>query len=349
MKAIKCEMCNSSDVVKQDGFFVCQSCGTKYSVEEAKKLMVEGTVKIDTSDELANLYEIARRAKEDNNTENAHKYYDMILAKDPSSWEANFYTVYYQAMNCKIGEIQTAATRVCNCLKNVLRLVKDNVPEAEQNSILNELNLRVIGISGMLSSAAVNHYNGIGDSIRSNYRGELNMRCIAAANALVEFGVLVVSLFGDDAGKSYAVPAWKMAIPIYEQMEVDDITAHFDLIRALKVKIARYDEGMKEKLEREYVNHINSLVIERSRFKFTCGTIFWAVLAVVLMIADRILRGPNPPGMTGAFLLILGFISAAIAVICFVSLSPSQAVIDKNIKRKKELEAKLEELKNGKI
>jgi len=26
--------------------FVCQHCGTKYSVEEAKKLMIEGTVDV---------------------------------------------------------------------------------------------------------------------------------------------------------------------------------------------------------------------------------------------------------------------------------------------------------------
>ena len=37
-------MCGSTDLMKQDGVFVCQSCGTKYSVEEAKKMMVEGNV-----------------------------------------------------------------------------------------------------------------------------------------------------------------------------------------------------------------------------------------------------------------------------------------------------------------
>ena len=39
-------MCGSTDIIKQDGVFVCQSCGTKYSVEEAKKMMVEGTVSV---------------------------------------------------------------------------------------------------------------------------------------------------------------------------------------------------------------------------------------------------------------------------------------------------------------
>ena len=57
MKAIKCELCGSGDLVKQEGVFVCQHCGTKYSLEEARKLMVEingtvdvqGTVKIDNT------------------------------------------------------------------------------------------------------------------------------------------------------------------------------------------------------------------------------------------------------------------------------------------------------------
>ena len=46
MKRLTCEMCGSTDLMKQDGVFVCQSCGTKYSIEEAKKMMVDGTVEV---------------------------------------------------------------------------------------------------------------------------------------------------------------------------------------------------------------------------------------------------------------------------------------------------------------
>ena len=42
MKQLTCEMCGSTELLKQDGVFVCQICGTKYSVEEAKKMMAEG-------------------------------------------------------------------------------------------------------------------------------------------------------------------------------------------------------------------------------------------------------------------------------------------------------------------
>ena len=64
MKRLTCEMCGSTDLVKQDGFFVCQTCGTKYSVEEAKKMMIEGTVdvqgtvKVDRSDNMVWRYQM---------------------------------------------------------------------------------------------------------------------------------------------------------------------------------------------------------------------------------------------------------------------------------------------------
>lgn len=49
MKQLTCEMCGSTDLLKQDGVFVCQTCGCKYSVEEAKKMMIEGTVDVSGS------------------------------------------------------------------------------------------------------------------------------------------------------------------------------------------------------------------------------------------------------------------------------------------------------------
>ena len=39
MPVIICELCGSNDIQKQDGLYVCQHCGTKYTVEEAKKLI----------------------------------------------------------------------------------------------------------------------------------------------------------------------------------------------------------------------------------------------------------------------------------------------------------------------
>lgn len=80
MKRLICEMCGSTDLVKQDGVFICQSCGTKYSVEEAKKMMIEGTVevqgtvRIDKSKNFMNLYQMACDAIRDGNFDSAYNY-----------------------------------------------------------------------------------------------------------------------------------------------------------------------------------------------------------------------------------------------------------------------------------
>ena len=144
MKRLTCEMCGSTNLVKEDGVFVCQSCGVKYSVEEAKKMMVEGvvevtgTVKIDSTDELAKFYQIARRAKSEGNIENAARYYDLILQKKPDDWEAYFYSVYYQTMSVSLDNIQSAAISMKNCAASTVQMIKNDV-KTDQNKVVEEI------------------------------------------------------------------------------------------------------------------------------------------------------------------------------------------------------------------
>lgn len=179
MKALTCEMCGSTNLIKEDGVFVCQSCGTKYSVEEARKMMVEGTVdvkgtvKIDTSSELQNLYEVARRAKDSDNNEQAEKYYDQILVKDPSSWEANFYVVYFKAMSCRIIEITSAANSISNCIAPVMELVKKNIQDdKKQADVINEIYLRCNLIAQMFFGGSKSHLDSMDWEIRGDYKSE---------------------------------------------------------------------------------------------------------------------------------------------------------------------------------
>lgn len=194
MKPLTCEMCGSTNLLKQDGVFVCQSCGTKYSVEEAKKMMVEGTVevqgtvKIDTSSELANLYQIARRAKESNNSENAQKYYDMILVKDPNSWEASFYVGYFSAMQCKIGEISLAAQKVTDSFAPTIELIKSHLSPEEKDKAIIEITEQSANLALMLFNAAYSQYEGIDGTVRSQFSGEYMNHCYCAANILFAWG-----------------------------------------------------------------------------------------------------------------------------------------------------------------
>lgn len=66
MKQLKCEMCESTEVLKMDGIFVCQTCGTKYSVEEAKKMMMETetTIVVKNTVQVENLLNLANSSFE---------------------------------------------------------------------------------------------------------------------------------------------------------------------------------------------------------------------------------------------------------------------------------------------
>lgn len=254
MKALTCEMCGSTNLIKQDGVFVCQSCGTKYSIEEAKKMMVEGTVdvkgtvKVDVSDELKNLYEVARRAKDSDNSENASKYYDMILVKDPSSWEANFYVVYFKAMSCKIAEIWSAASNIANCVGSVLGLVRDNYSDQEeQKKILQEIHDRISIIGNMLFNAAKNHYDDIDGQIKHNFVQDYANNGAASADIFYTFGNKVTEYFGDTFGE-IAASSWKQAIEIHRKYisVLNDKEGNKKIILEYVSKIQKYDESYKE-------------------------------------------------------------------------------------------------------
>ena len=166
MKAIVCEMCGSQELMKQDGIYVCQNCGTKYSLDDAKKLLVE----VDNSEKLNNYYSLARRARENRNAEDAQKYYDLIRQEAPDDWEANFYSVFYKAIQCKIAEIASAANSVANCVFSTFSLINDHVYEEDRRvEAVNEICDSSFQISDLLKNEANRYFNGIAESIKSRY------------------------------------------------------------------------------------------------------------------------------------------------------------------------------------
>lgn len=156
MKQLTCEMCGSTDLVKQDGFFVCQTCGCKYSVEEAKKMMIEGTVdvqgtvKVDNSAFVEKYLANARRAKQKEDWEETEKYYNMVEQNDPTNIEAIFYSSYGKAKSSLVdGDLykRQAAFKV---LQNCVSIIDDNFDvekEEENRKIIEEISADIIGMA----------------------------------------------------------------------------------------------------------------------------------------------------------------------------------------------------------
>lgn len=85
--AVRCPQCGADvqlDESREFGF--CTYCGTKIMQE---KIFVEhnGSVKIDSSEELKNLYIAARNSIEAGDKDTALEYYRKIAMIDPNSWK----------------------------------------------------------------------------------------------------------------------------------------------------------------------------------------------------------------------------------------------------------------------
>ena len=272
MKRLTCEMCGSTDIVKQDGLFVCQNCGTKYSVEEARKMMIEGTVdvsgstvNIDNSDKISNLYQVARRFRDDNNAPNAEKYYQMILVDDPTSWEASFYVIYFNAMQCRIAGITAAANSVSNCLKNVFSLIQSHCPVEAQNSAVEEIVARCISISGFLSSGALQHVRSIDNydtpHVRTEIKKDFIQQIIASRNIMYECGDEIDYIFGNKNVEiaKYAISAWKTGVAYHKAIietkkslytvSPEEESKDLEVINSYIKKYGKYDNSEKLKAE----------------------------------------------------------------------------------------------------
>ncbi|SEA86502.1 RNA polymerase I-specific transcription initiation factor Rrn7 [Oribacterium sp. KHPX15] len=170
MKAIVCELCGSNEFVKEDGYFVCQHCGTRYSLEEAKKLMIEGTVdvsgsviKIDNTQDLKNLYELARRAKETSNIADAEKYYGLIVQSNPNDWESYFYSVFYtQVNNINVSHLPFHAQNIAKSIIPTFKLIDDNVhDDEERQKAFDELTIACLKGATTLKEVAKTYFNSI--------------------------------------------------------------------------------------------------------------------------------------------------------------------------------------------
>lgn len=149
MKAIVCEMCQSTDVVKQDDYFVCQYCGTKYTVEAARKMMVEGTVEVQgavqvtNAAQLDNLISLAKKSYDSKNYAQAEEFCNQIIAMDGSNYFA--WKLKGEAINYQITGENDRIEEVYNCIMTSYEVLDDAGKEEHREEILKALRVCLEG------------------------------------------------------------------------------------------------------------------------------------------------------------------------------------------------------------
>ncbi len=158
MKQLTCEMCGSTELMKQDGVFVCQTCGTKYSVEEAKKMMVEGTVevagtvKVDDSAKIVNYYTMAENAYDASNQKEAESYCNKIIEIEPNNYKAWLLKGRAAGWQSTLGNIRIEES--VNCFAKAI----ENAPEENVEDVKKSAAAELDNLSFALVSLCCNNY-----------------------------------------------------------------------------------------------------------------------------------------------------------------------------------------------
>lgn len=247
MKELQCELCGSTDIIKQEGLFVCQSCNTKYSLEEAKKMFNNkqpaNTIE---SPELINLYNLARTKLDSDNFTEAWKYYQRILLIDSKSWEALFYTIYCKSKIAQLKEFTLLQSILLKNYKNILISIRDEITdENKQKEIIKDVTDKTIEMTDKFYNISKHYYNM---ELDPNSRNEpenikdYHCRCGNSELILNLFGNDLISLFGIKYS-DFAVKVWKQSIE-YRMTRIPNISTlpeTQEVIKDYSNKIKIYD------------------------------------------------------------------------------------------------------------
>lgn len=177
MKRITCEMCGSTDLIKQDGVFVCQSCGTKYSVEEAKKMMMEvtGTVNVANVAQTENLLQLAKQSYDSKNYVKAEDFCNQVLAIDNINYEA--WQLKGSSIMFQISTTDPRSEEAINCLIMAYNVIRGTeIEEEKRNEIFTNINsFLVLNVNFHLSMMEEQRpENNIIDKIKSSFLNSCN-------------------------------------------------------------------------------------------------------------------------------------------------------------------------------
>ncbi len=159
MKRLTCEMCGGTDIVKQDGVFVCQNCGMKYSVEEAKKMMIEGTVEVkgtvtvDNSSMVGNYLSMAQNAYNSSNQVEAEQYCNKIIEIEPTNYEAWFLKGQAAGWQSSLNNL-----RLPESVSAFINAINYS-PDEERESIIENAKAELLNLSGSIIDLRGNRFS----------------------------------------------------------------------------------------------------------------------------------------------------------------------------------------------
>jgi hypothetical protein len=144
---------------------------------------------------------LARQAREENNAEDARKYYDMVRADDPSNPEAKFYYTYYRLLDGKKGEALNQFINLGNSLAPIVKLINQYDYSKEDKELLLKDIIDCVKSANRITSDVLRDIGKQGADAD-----------LVSAKSLYSYGCAIQEIFGNDPSMiDIAVLAWDTA------------------------------------------------------------------------------------------------------------------------------------------
>ncbi len=327
MAIISCPECGKQ---VSDRAASCPECGCPISAAAAPAVAPVQN----NAQEVEKLLVLARRAREGSDSTNARKYYNQILDKDPGNWEAIFYSVYFEAISCKIMAISSAANSVANCIFSTFSAIADLPSEEDQADALSTVIASACAIASVFVSGAVNHYNQF--STTNNAFSECSNRVVAAGNIYSEIEASLKKVFSNQSERTANFQ--KMYVNFlnnnsrwYNGTYLNNTKDRLD--QEIGKVYPEYLE--KRNLEKEIASlngQINSLVVTRTA-SLGCLGYFLVPVGIIMLILGIALANID----SDQFWPILVAIPELILGALCLRKKPSQEEVDINLAKRAEL------------
>lgn len=161
----------------------------------------------------------ARAAREEDNSEDAKKFYDMVRIEDPENGEAKFFYQYYSLYEGKNGELPTRFNSLTKVLKSSVRFVAESGDgEQEKMSIISSIVSSFVPMTWSLNR----HMNSLTVGSGENRQlvipaKQIQGACIDGVIALYELGDIIEKYFKSADAKKLSALAWKEAVSLNQK------------------------------------------------------------------------------------------------------------------------------------
>ena len=346
MALISCPECGKQI---SDRATACPDCGCPISTAPAAPV---ATPAESNAEKAAKLLELAHRAKAGSDTKNAKHYYEQILLLEPGNWEAIFYAVYYEDLNCQIINIASAAYSISNCLYNTFCAIAELEDEAKMLSAAIEVISATNEAKDIFMHSADSHYRPL--IATANEREAYIERLAAIRHLVVELEPAMKRAFKNHKNLiALCQEAYLDIIKFDNLTSLFSISDNFDssverLHERLRIEISTVNPvaGKRAELNKQIKDlekSIDSLVVTQTPNPCCAGKglVFFGIVFLIICLTSL---GVGVPGS----ILTLEFIAgtALFALGLFIQRpTPSMDKINTNLALKRKRENKLRDLK----